>query len=442
MTNLLSGSNSSLPCHQLASLTTLAKQLIQSVQQCEQFGLNFAQAICSQELAPNISIFAKATLLKESCALSTGKQLGEAFTEASYRDFVASVISLLLNVTLVASQAQQRLPKALIIGLIDKQKHLAECPVAMTPLRPVKFQMPSLFEEGCTPLIGNLHQDWRARLKSDLETQDAYQRDFLIHSVTQICHELEARCENIEEPLRLERQKLTQAQEKVQTLQSDITSLELKIGDQQRFIDGLEQEYEQERSQLEEERDKASVALQDLSAEYNAAKAQWNLTLEAAKIEEHRLCTEVAEYQVTLRSQCEQHGNLEKTYQSLKDETRVLHGHNKDWEDKYVSLEANYHALEYTLETQRHFASEQTQKIMDLEHGKEEFKDKVARMEEDCLATKHEYSNLQFRHKDLIKSTEDRFHELEKGHKQEIENITTKVGLCTWTELSTHQADT
>jgi hypothetical protein len=128
------------------------------------------------------------------------------YAESLHRDVLAATITLILNLAIIGRSDELSLPPQLISGLIMRQRNLPHLPkqcshAASNPNAPSI----SLFQQESTPFTGQHLQDWRNRLKSELESQNSYQRDSIVRSVAQICQDLETRCNTVEEPLRREK---------------------------------------------------------------------------------------------------------------------------------------------------------------------------------------------------------------------------------------------
>jgi hypothetical protein len=142
------------------------------------------------------------------------------------RGLISATTASLLNIALVAGPEESTLPHALTAALINKQRKLpaitgCQCTSSLdSPRHPAI----SLFQQASTQYIGQHLQDWSKRLNSELESQNMYQRDAIVRSVAQICADLEARCNTVEEPLRREKEKSAACEDKISELSQEIES--------------------------------------------------------------------------------------------------------------------------------------------------------------------------------------------------------------------------
>ncbi|KAF1966931.1 hypothetical protein BU23DRAFT_307076 [Bimuria novae-zelandiae CBS 107.79] len=199
---------------------------------------------------------------------------------------LSATISMLLTILLVAgpARATHMLP-SLGIALLEKQRQLLvpthQCArmSGSTVSGKKSSNTISLFEQECTPISGLPLQDWRGRLKSEMDSHAAYQRESIIRAVTQICHDLEVRCETVEEPLRCERDKSRALEEELSRSRACVDNLEQKRLDDHLFYLNLESE----KTHLEQEYEKVCIRLETLQTETAKSNSQAETALQEAR---------------------------------------------------------------------------------------------------------------------------------------------------------------
>ncbi|KAF2146275.1 uncharacterized protein K452DRAFT_355693 [Aplosporella prunicola CBS 121167] len=175
------------------------------------------------------------------------------------RRLCLSMCSLLLKSALATQAGEVGIDLYVGLHILQKQQEV-------TPqLSPCKhFQAPpqhapiSLVQETCTPQTQSDSYNWRQRLATDLENHGKLEINFIQRRVDDVCRDLEARCENIEEPLHQEQQKVQELRlelqamhEKSDKLNAHIRQLEAHELDRDLCMEGLETEKAQTEADLQ-----------------------------------------------------------------------------------------------------------------------------------------------------------------------------------------------
>lgn len=110
----------------------------------------------------------------------------------------------------------------------------------------------SFFEYCSTPSSANVSSDWRSTLSEDLVHEAHQTRSSIIKRVGEVCRDLEMRCENVEEPLRIAKEGLRVKGEEVRGLLERIEELEGSIREHEVVVKDLGQELQEERKRYGE----------------------------------------------------------------------------------------------------------------------------------------------------------------------------------------------
>lgn len=99
----------------------------------------------------------------------------------------------------------------------------------------------SFFEVKATPSLQR-SLDWRQQLVQELNHDAHRAYNSIVHSVTEVCKDLEVRCEGVEAPLRLERKRIEELQAQLKDFQNIRIENQNEIHDQDLVTRGLESE--------------------------------------------------------------------------------------------------------------------------------------------------------------------------------------------------------
>ena len=207
------------------------------------------------------------------------------------RRLCLSVCSLLLKSALATQAGEVGIDVYLGLNILQKQQEV-------TPqLSPCKhFQTPpphapiSLVQETCTPQSQSDSHNWRQRLATDLENHGKLEINLIQRRVDDVCRDFEARCENIEEPLRQEQQKVQELKLELQTmrersdnLKAHICQLEAHELDRDLCMEGLETEKAQTEADLQHVTSQKDALLNQLDALFHEQGEAENALTKARK---------------------------------------------------------------------------------------------------------------------------------------------------------------
>ena len=153
-------------------------------------------------------------------------------------------------------------------ALLEKQHRLTvhgkQCAALSNKSTMVLNPKVSLFEAGCTPQASG-NSDWKTRLAEVLQTGSRHQQDSIVRFVGELCRDLEARCGDVERPLRDERAKCEELLSRLESNHSRQLLLEDKEKQQIQALDRLESE----KTSLLGRLNLTSQSLQELSDAYD-----------------------------------------------------------------------------------------------------------------------------------------------------------------------------
>lgn len=386
------------------------------------------RALSSKTLQEKLTNLAHPTVRKEG----TGCYAHAALVR---RRLVAATIASLLTIALAAQPGESTIPQAVVTALIKKQRDLP--PVLNACLHSMEsLNQPSisLFEEASTQHTGQHLEDWRRRLDSELESQSKYQRDAVMRSMAQICSDLETRCNTVEEPLRLEKERSVKLQEKTAHLEDQIESLRQERQDYIDHIDGLDkdlqdlkddqQQLEQQKSELTKEKDQMYSRLQDIKTSLEASKRDATEALNAAhersSAVESELRSMTHQYKQAIDARDEKVHELSVTIDQLRE---FQAQQEKDFEDLTTQCEQHQnrsHEAEDLLQKERGKASRQSDDIARLEaqviEHQHQLEEKEAELE-DALRQLHV---LRTSYQELEESSAEMMKELVAKHASDI----------------------
>ncbi|KAK8155981.1 hypothetical protein IWX90DRAFT_55287 [Phyllosticta citrichinensis] len=206
--------------------------------------------------------------------------------------------------------------------LIQKQIESA------APLSPCRHEMTtersgstlSLFQQACTPRTQPESHDWRSRLAADLQNQDRLRIEMIERRVGEVCRDLEIRCETVEEPLRVEKQKnqelqaeIHRLQEQNQDLVTQASELEGREIDRELCMQGLENEKAQVEVELKtacEQNNTLEERLQELQGSMEKAIHQAEETLSSVRQEFDKKEADLRALLITTETEAEERGTI------------------------------------------------------------------------------------------------------------------------------------
>ncbi|KAL5418539.1 hypothetical protein PMIN03_001018 [Paraphaeosphaeria minitans] len=367
-----------------------------------------------------------------------------------HRRCISATISMLLTIVVAAEPEQSpRIPLRLAIALVEKQGQLALPAIQCTHTSRILAPSVSLFEQECTPISGLPLQDWRSRLKHELENQASYQQDSLIRAVAQICQDLEHRCETVEGPLRSEREKTRALTEELHQSQACVESLEQKRVDDNLFLGTLDAE----RTRLEKDNDDLSSRLDDMRIELEKSNSQADTALheaeEAYNYKELHLRSVILQHEETIENYQKKEATLREKTAALSDELVKDEAARSELADQYNNLQHRFEKEQDIIENQRqdhvrledlcnNLQARLLEAERELNQGKQaaiekdeelvRIKKKVTALESDLQQTRTDFAattgrleDLQVRHYELAQSSTKALQEVEAQCESDLE---------------------
>jgi hypothetical protein len=350
---LLEINHSPASIEQLQDATILVNEVAVTASHHESFRSHIITALSDLRVQADVEAFL-------ACCTRTHEDDQASFCPSYnnmvHRRCISATISMLLTIILAARSAQSlRIPSWLGIALVEKQCQLSiptkQC--THTSGSRTHFSSVSLFEQECTPISGLPLQDWRGRLKHELENQASYQQDSLIRAVAQICHDLESRCDTVEAPLRSEKEKATALAEELCQSRARVESLEQKRVDDNLFLGTLETE----KTQLEKDNEELSVRLEHLRVELEKSNSQADTALheaeEAYHFKEMHLRSVIGQHEETIENHQKEQGTLREKIAALGDKLAEQEAGRRGLADQYNDLQDRFEKEQAVVENQR-----------------------------------------------------------------------------------------
>ncbi|KAL0261542.1 hypothetical protein SLS55_002972 [Diplodia seriata] len=151
--------------------------------------------------------------------------------------------------------------------------------------------------------MGSDSRDWRKRLAREVEVQERQRLEIIERRMGEVCRDLEARCEQVEEPLRLEQQKAQELEDELRRLKAQhgelaahASNLENREVDREFFIQGLEAEKvqaEQDCQRASDVNDDLIKRTEDLQHKLDDANQTAETTLNSARQDYDRMKSEL-----------------------------------------------------------------------------------------------------------------------------------------------------
>lgn len=461
---------------QLQNTTALVKEVTATALCYETFRDHLLTALSKFGVSENIQVF---------LAVCPGNLEGLQTTfcrsyETTLRQTcLSATISMLLSIILTGDWGGTlHVSSAIGVALINKQHLLSvpstQCSHAVLRNRPryafvfhdrliksvrLLSKLPSdpisLFEQECTPLLNLPLQDWRGRLKAELDSHNSYQRDSMIQAVAQICRDLEVRCHTFEEPLRCERNRSSALEEELCQARASMESLEQKRIDDSLFLHTLEAE----KSRLESSNDELFARIRKLQIASEQSNLQAETVLRQAEEtynhKEMQLKSTVLQLEKTVEAHQQDLKFMGERTVALGDELAKQESEKHDLSSEYSRLQvrlgeeqssAEQHRrtvtrlndlcnkLQGQLQETTRESDEARQSIVAKETEIVRLGNKTADLEGDLRQKKHELAgttekleDLQARHYELAQSSTRALQEVEAQYESDLETVALKA---------------
>ncbi|KAK6003096.1 hypothetical protein QM012_000941 [Aureobasidium pullulans] len=318
----------------------------------------------------------------------------------------SSLCSLLLRAALAAPQEETSSIRRLLPGIL-RHHGIAEstksvCPICVqtrlrAPQRPTPF-----VEIEATPESQDASLHWKERLSAVMQTHAKYQETSLVASFINICHDLEARCESVEEPLRLERQKYTGLEKRYADLNKAYGELEGQVMDRDLRINALETENDRHENDLAASSQETRDLLQRIDtitrelqeANHNAQREIDQLKRERQDMEVQH-ATNVACKQEAFEQLREQLHQARLDVEELRSELSNTMQSRKHDNTEYEKLQVEKEQLEQQLQEGRG-------KVSQIEEERATLLEGYSLLEQDILKLQQDIKERQTQHENLI----------------------------------------
>ncbi|KAF1913649.1 hypothetical protein BDU57DRAFT_502327 [Ampelomyces quisqualis] len=406
---------------QMSAHTVLAEKITTLIPNSESLRDKVLEAVSSSEMLSKVWELIRFETVEVDVTC-------QAYATALHSQLISASIALLLTLALAVQPTGHTLSLAITTALISKQTQITRRPRGcFHELPTTQRSTVSLFQQKNTPYTGQHLQDWRDRLKSELEGQGSYQRDSVIRSVALICQDLETRCNTVEEPLRREKEKSKELEHCVDELNQRIASLEVQVTDDQFYSDGLEEE----KLMISNERDSLSKKLQKLQVESDEAirRADGMLVQLREDFNAKELEFRSAEltHQETIRSL---QNDTEAQRREMEDFRLDLVNTQHECTSLIEQLKSSQHQLgaaENKLACEIEVVRTQFQEITQLKERNAELDLQLQGVEVDLDTVAARLSELQVNHRELVQSSEDAYNALEQKYTRDMETATAQA---------------
>ncbi|KAF2021895.1 hypothetical protein BU24DRAFT_488223 [Aaosphaeria arxii CBS 175.79] len=356
------------------------------------------------------------------------------------KKLLSSTIAMLLTTALLTEPGEPTISHQLAIELLNKQQKLAgplqHCSHVWTVAQPAI----SLFEQECTP--SNSHQqDWKERLKSEMGMQTAYQHESVVRCVAQICQNLEDRCENVEEPLRVEKDKVKALTSENIELRAQAQSLETDLLDRRLCIDGLEDHIDS----LENAKDDLSAKLMDLKIEFSTADRKADEVLRAAQEDfnnkEMHLHSTILTHEEAIHDYVQQIGARDEEIRCLDEKLESNAEEKLGWEQVQRDLQATIDNYQQQLDTKQTENEDQRDVIHRLTDRANDLDTRLHSSFEETKSLTQRLEKLDHLHQQLKQSSDQAMRDLSTENQEKLSITQQKADkLCAQLNLELQNA--
>lgn len=345
------------------------------------------------------------------------------------QEVLAATISLILNLTLLPRPEDPSISPQLVSGLITRQRKLPHIPKQCTHAAGTQAGTSiSLFQQESTPFTGQHLQDWRTRLKSELESQNSYQRDSTVRSVAQICQDLETRCNTVEEPLRREKVRSRELERRVEELNQQVSSLESQAADDRFHLDGLEDE----KLGLADEKDRISARLDELRVQFEEANRCADETLHTAREDFNARELELRSIILNHEEQLQiREGNFRELNSSLSEVRNALEHTEEELSalgERYEDMQTRLGDTSRQLDEEREAKFRQSEETLRLRDRGINLEHQLQSTESELEAITRQLSDLEVVHQELRQSSDEALRNSEAKHIADMHTASTRAG--------------
>jgi predicted nucleic acid-binding Zn-ribbon protein len=350
------------------------------------------------------------------------------YAASLHGEFLAATISSVLNLAITGRSEELSLPPQLIYGLITRQRNLPHLPKQCShAVSHPNDNSVSLFQQESTPFTGQHLQDWRNRLKSELESQNSYQRHSIVRSVAQICQDLETRCNTVEEPLRREKAQSHELEQRVEELSEQVSSLESQAADYRFHLDGLEDE----KIGLADEKDRISAKLDELRVRFEEANRDADEALRNAREEfnarELELRSTILNHEEHLQTREATIRELNGTLSDVRNSSEHKEEELRTLGERYEDLQTRLGDSNRQLDDERKAKSRQSEDMLKLKERGIDLEHQLQNTESELEAMTGQLSNLEVSHQELKQSSGEALRDLEARYTADMEASATRA---------------
>lgn len=346
-----------------------------------------------------------------------------------HQEVLAATISLVLNLAIAARPEEPSLSPQLVSGLITRQRKLPHIPkqcshAASMPNGPSI----SLFQQESTPFTGQHLQDWRNRLRSELESQNTYQRDSIVRSVAQICQDLELRCNTVEEPLRLEKARSRELEQRIEELSDQVSSLESQAADDRFHLDGLEDE----KLSLADEKDRISARLDELRMQFEEANRDADEALRTAReesnVREFELRSTILNHEEQLHTRESDARELNDTLSEVRNSLEHTEEELRALGERYENLQTRLGDTTRQLDDEREAKFRQSEEVLRLKERGINLEHQLQSAESELEAITGQLSDLEVSYQEFKQSSDEALRESEARYTTDMEAAAARAG--------------
>lgn len=186
--------------------------------------------------------------------IAPGSNACAAAVQTRYYKYRVATCNVLLRVAYAGHQESEPCDVDLVSLLLDWRANApmqSSCTHSYDLSRAILDPV-DLIETNCTPSDFQTAPEWRDRLGSVLQVHAKQQKTSLVSAFSQICQGLEERCNNVEGPLRVQREQYKELETRYQELESAYGTLEGHMMDRDLHISSLEADNERLGKQSED----------------------------------------------------------------------------------------------------------------------------------------------------------------------------------------------
>ena len=367
----------------------------------ESLQLKMSSAFSSETLQKKLCNFVQAIPVLEDTGCHT-------YTVTLHRKLISTTIASLLTLSFAGQVGKHTLPYGMVVALINKQRDFPSFQHNCSHYSNSRDRnLISLFEQGSTPYTGEHLQDWKNRLKSELDGQGGYQRDLIMRSVAQICQDLDTRCNTVEEPLRQERERSKELEQRLAQLNEQISCLETEKIDDRFHLEGIE--YDKEK--ITREKEVLAESFGKLKLYFAEAKRNEAETLRTMQEDIHakemELQSTILRYEESACSRERELESLKGTLSQLKEDQKQQDQDQLILNEQFEQLQARLKETEYQLEGERGRTCTQAEALTQLETRFHDLEIQLQTTETDLEITNRKLGDLEVSHQELIHTSEE-----------------------------------